>query len=359
MTDVRVPDLPDLGEVTDASVFVGDHEGTGTFLATAIATYVTAAQTALDVTFGSLNVTNDSAFHAGLGIDGNLTVNGSAITGAGLQVTTTLDVGGEVGFHANLGVDGTVTATDGYAIADATMAFYIDGSTDRYLQFYPGDTIYFDHSTGDIKTTKNGVGEVMRLASGSGSLLVKGGPTTQIGTFGADEYMVLNGDDGFSSGAGGASSLIINGGGRATYGFEFYSNGTRVVAFDFDGDAYKPGGGSFSDISDERIKDNVADYAAGLDEIVQLRPVSYTFKPETGRNPNITHYGLIAQEAELVMPELVSITTPPWGTLHMQGSAGSDERWDDLRVLDPSALVFALINAVKELTERVEALEGA
>ena len=193
-------------------------------------------------------------------------------------------------------------------------------------------------------------------STSAGALLVAGGMTQTIGTS-TGQYLVLNGNDSFSAGSGGNSSLIINGGGRTTYGFEFYCNGERLNAFDGEGEAYKPGGGSWADISDSRIKQNVADYTAGLDEIVQLQPVTYNFIPETGRNPDITYHGLIAQDVEEIMPELV-ITgrSTPWGRLQMQGSAGIGD-WEDLRVVDPSPLVYALINAVKELAERVTALE--
>jgi hypothetical protein len=41
---VRIVDLPDLGAVTDVARFVGEHAGSGTFLATALADYIRTGQ---------------------------------------------------------------------------------------------------------------------------------------------------------------------------------------------------------------------------------------------------------------------------------------------------------------------------
>jgi hypothetical protein len=59
--------------------------------------------------------------------------------------------------------------------------------------------------------------------------------------------------------------------------------------------------------------------------------------------------GLIAQECESVMPELVDKKRGYIDGVEVQ----------DLRDIDTGPLVFALINAVKTLTARIEALEGA
>ena len=146
--------------------------------------------------------------------------------------------------------------------------------------------------------------------------------------------------------------------------------------------AAKPGGGPWTDASDARIKTVTADYTSGLDEIAALRPVRYTFKgndtdgppsnegvgiatkddnkePPTVPYPNSHHYdaatkgkefiGLIAQDAEVSMPELVTTSSS-----FIDGVAVTD-----LRMLDTAPLVFALINAVKELKARVEELEAS
>jgi hypothetical protein len=127
------------------------------------------------------------------------------------------------------------------------------------------------------------------------------------------------------------------------------------------GNAYKPGGGPWAGTSDERIKDVLGDYTQGLAEVLQLLPVRYTFKGNyskqaTGPSPHQQlaeeqreFVGLIAQQAEVPMPEMVTTEAG-----YIDG-----EPVDDLRVLDTTALLFALVNSVKELAARLEALEQA
>jgi len=149
------------------------------------------------------------------------------------------------------------------------------------------------------------------------------------------------------------------------------------------GGAYKPGGGAWTASSDARIKNELGDYTRGLDEIVALRPVYYTYKgndtpsapahfktgdeekdeisaslPLTVPYPNSAHKtvaeagtkyaGLIAQEVEAVIPEMVTKRSG-----YIDGAAV-----EDLRDLDTTPLIFALINAVKELKARIEVLEA-
>jgi Chaperone of endosialidase len=147
---------------------------------------------------------------------------------------------------------------------------------------------------------------------------------------------------------------------------------------------YSPGGGPWIATSDIRIKTVQGEYTQGLAEVVKLRPVTYTYKgndtpeppawpevsmesetpkapkiPPTVPYPNSPHQkaaeagrvfrGLVAQEVETVFPEMV---TKREGYIDGQPVT-------DLRDLDTGPLIFALVNAVKELKARVEALEAA
>lgn len=122
--------------------------------------------------------------------------------------------------------------------------------------------------------------------------------------------------------------------------------------YSYFGTAYKPGGGSWVDVSDASIKQNVRDYDGGLNEVLQLRPRIFNFTPETGRDPTEDFIGLLAQEVEAVMPEMV-------GTLkvdHTEGEPFAHVPADTLLTLDASALQYALVNAVQELAANVESL---
>jgi len=156
--------------------------------------------------------------------------------------------------------------------------------------------------------------------------------------------------------------------------------------FDFrgDGNAYKSGGSaSWVITSDARIKAVTGDYTSGLDAIAALQPVRYKFlgndsygppsntragqepdkdkmdDPVSAPYPNsnnyrdavdqVEHIGLIAQAAEVTMPEMVSQTSGYIDGIEVQ----------DLRHLDTTPLIFAMINAIKELKVKVETLEAA
>jgi hypothetical protein len=124
--------------------------------------------------------------------------------------------------------------------------------------------------------------------------------------------------------------------------------------------AYKPGGGPWADSSDARVKNVLGDYDTGLDAVAALNPVRFTFKGNdtpTATDLSIHHdvaakatefIGLIAQDTEVTMPELVSTKDA-----FIDGVAVTD-----LRVLDTTPLIYALINSIKELKARVEALEA-
>jgi hypothetical protein len=158
---------------------------------------------------------------------------------------------------------------------------------------------------------------------------------------------------------------------------KFQNGGHIVIA----GTGYMPGGGPWVSSSDARIKDIEGEYTRGLADVIRLRPVTYTYKgndtPEppaeiaragamaapraatTVPYPNSPHFqaaterrkfaGLVAQEVLAAMPEMVTTKAG-----YIDGQAVSD-----LHDLDTTALIYALVNSIKELTARIEALETA
>ncbi|HXI76318.1 MAG TPA: tail fiber domain-containing protein [Steroidobacteraceae bacterium] len=119
------------------------------------------------------------------------------------------------------------------------------------------------------------------------------------------------------------------------------------------GGASKPGGGVWTDNSDARLKRNVVDYRPddALAAVLQLRPVQFEFNglagtPDDGK----TFVGLVADEVEPVMPEMVSTRE---AFLRADDAAPVD-----VKVLDCTALLFALVNAVKDLSAQISELQA-
>lgn len=122
------------------------------------------------------------------------------------------------------------------------------------------------------------------------------------------------------------------------------------------GGAYKPGGGVWADTSDSRIKQNIVSYTRGLADVMLLQPKRFNFRPETGRDTSKQYVGLIAQDVQPVMPELVSeFVLGPQADRSPGNFPGVTH--ESLLALDVSALTYALLNAVKELKELNDSLD--
>ncbi len=154
-----------------------------------------------------------------------------------------------------------------------------------------------------------------------------------------------------SSGATTALELTLEDANNANKNFIIDTDGnvgidTHTPGFKLhvNGSAGKPGGGSWSNASDERLKTNVTPFKDGLELIAQLNPVNFHYNGLLDLPSDREYVGIIAQELLEVAPYMVS-----------EMPASNGERY--LHV-DPSAFDFILINAVKELMIRIENLES-
>jgi hypothetical protein len=86
------------------------------------------------------------------------------------------------------------------------------------------------------------------------------------------------------------------------------------------GTARKPGGGSWTDYSDERLKKEIAPLADALSRLLQLRGVRFEWRePKQMGNLTGPQAGLIAQEVETVFPEWVSTGPDGYKELTIRG----------------------------------------
>ena len=107
---------------------------------------------------------------------------------------------------------------------------------------------------------------------------------------------------------------------------------------------------TFTVTSDERLKDNILDYDKGLAEILQVKPKSYTFNGKANTVEGVESIGVLAQEIKDVFPETI-------GTVNKRLNP-TDEEETELYTVDISPVTYALINAIKELNAKIEALEN-
>jgi len=147
--------------------------------------------------------------------------------------------------------------------------------------------------------------------------------------------------------AGGAATMVSRG---------FLDTGGNLTISG--GTATKPGGGSWTAPSDIQLKvrDSIVAYTTGLDAITQLKPVTYKYNGKAGLPKDQTFHGLVADDVETVMPEAVGRAI--LGQRPAMNDGDVDEPGEEYRTLDQTPLLFALINAVKELKSELDELKA-
>jgi hypothetical protein len=107
--------------------------------------------------------------------------------------------------------------------------------------------------------------------------------------------------------------------------FVVYFNGNATLA------------GDLTINSDERLKDNIQPLGSTLNKLHQIEGKTYSFKKDEEHTPKI---GVLAQEVQLVFPELVT------------------EGADGILSVNYQGLVPVLINAINEQDAKIAALEA-
>lgn len=160
-----------------------------------------------------------------------------------------------------------------------------------------------------------------------------------------------------------SNGMQISGSGSGAYIRGYSSSGTLQTI-------YSP----YSGVSDERLKENIADLTIGLDEINALRPVTFDWKSSDIDDIPNGRYGFIAQEVESVVPTMIS--TQPATRIDF------DEEGEEISVpniitlddgtevsewksIDEKPLMYMLVKSIQELSakndelqSRIEELEG-
>jgi len=292
---------------------------------------------------------SDADMYAGFKTSGNAFIVNDKADGTGTNIMTVSETGFLTAASSIVAGAG-ITATNGNFASSAATAILCATAGAIYLR--PNGLA---SATGEVNLASNG-----NLGT-NGNITIAGNFYSVGSTFSSTTANVILA----AASPTGAVYLRPIGAASASGQWTLNNVGQQVCT---NASQYKPGAGGFTDSSDERIKTVIGAYEHGLAEVLALEPVRFTYNGNDTREPpesrTATPYaeshhlqaaeeatefiGLVAQQAETVMPEMVQ-----------QISAYIDgEPVDDLRVLDNSALVYALVNAVKTLTARIEALEG-
>ncbi len=105
-------------------------------------------------------------------------------------------------------------------------------------------------------------------------------------------------------------------------------------------EALEPGTYSLSDI---RLKTNITPINAGLQEILQLNPVTFNWKKDSNGQ---LQYGLVAQEVKRVIPDVVN-----------RSAVVTDATPDGQLNINYEALIPIIVKSIQELNAKVKSLE--
>jgi hypothetical protein len=166
--------------------------------------------------------------------------------------------------------------------------------------------------------------------------------------------------------------LTLNSACTATGLIAAFTRGTRRMGIkttaptsdlSVNGTADKTGGGTWAVFSDARLKENVSNYEEGLDLILQVRPVNFSYNSKmwelVGESESVrgkVFQGVIAQELQQIAPDMVSeveLTSVDESAPDYDKSTVTPETERYLEV-DPNKFTYALINAVQEQQEIIE-----
>jgi hypothetical protein len=271
-------------------------------------------------------------------------------TGSGVNVFATAPT-----FPTTITVNGNATVNnliEGYTNTATAAGTTVLTSSSTYSQFFTGTTTQtvtmpdvttltlgqqfniVNNSTGAVSVQSSGANVITALAANTSAVV------TCIAITGTTNTSWSAAVTGATGGGGGSVTISDDTTTAATYYPTFLTatSGTAsAIKTSSTQLTYTPSTGTlfattFNSSSDERLKDNITDLSNGLDVINQLSPKSFNWK-ESG----IESYGVIAQELERIVPNLVSTSTS-----------------DGYKSVNYDAIIAFLISAVKELSAKID-----
>jgi hypothetical protein len=253
--------------------------------------------------------------------------------------------------------------------------FYANGTTSVVLGTTAASNVPLTFQTADTERMRiDSSGNVgIGTASPSKKLSIATGATNQVligtsDTAGTYNAISLTGSTLDASlvgliGGGGAdtnlyimapTSLIFRTAG-STERMQINSSGSLILA---GSTAQKATGTTWSNPSDQRLKDNIRDYTKGTNELMQVRVREWEYNGKGGTTEGMSGLGVVADEVMTVLPNTVE-------TYDAKLNA-DDEETTAIKKFDATEITWLLVKTVQEqqtiindLTARITALEGA
>tara|TARA_A100001388_G_scaffold29914_1_gene19152 strand:- start:164 stop:1855 length:1692 start_codon:yes stop_codon:yes gene_type:complete len=336
-------------------LFKGDDGGSGITALTLDMSEAGAATFNSGATFGGAVSGTSADFDGGVTID-NITIDGTEIDLSSGSLT--IDSADDIVLDAD---GGTIVFKDGgteiaFLSLDNSGFFDIYSSVsdnDIRIRGNDGgstvDAVIFDMSEEGNATFNNniifgdngkalfGAGTDLALFSDGSDGNIQSSGDLRIDTAGSDIRLLVSSTQYGSLSESSSDFLITASVQDKDIIFRGNDGGSGINALTLD--MSEAGAATFNNnvtaFSDERLKDNIETLEDGLAKVEQLRGVTYT---RDGRE----NIGVIAQEVEKILPEIVLTADDEMGT----------------KSVDYSRLTAVLIEAVKDLSARVKELEN-
>lgn len=267
------------------------------------------------------------------------------------------------------------------AFALAAPGVDIEANSDTVMKvIYSGSSPNTSHPSVLVKGKKLGVWSVGNSTSGSRGVVGLTGSNSDVagslhvGVYGAGTnvgvYGYSNSYDagvqglGYNTGVKGTATNVgmegsadyigVSGYASEEWGYGVYGEAEQNYSYAgyFQGNVYSTG---YYDGSDLALKEGVRTLDKGLETILALQPKAYRLKAD--RAPKQERFGLIAQEVQAVVPEIVKTSKVP-AKKKQDGSLETVAERAELKAVNYVALVPVLIKAMQEQQAEIEKLKS-
>ncbi len=182
-----------------------------------------------------------------------------------------------------------------------------------------------------VGVENDGSSATLKIQSNTQRMLLDGNEIDAYTTGGVSNDLYLNNNSG-------GNVVIATGGGKVGINVN-----PSTYNLEVSGTAAKTGGGSWTVLSDERMKEQVKPYSDGLQQVMQINPVTYHYNARSGYDTKAEYVGVLAQQLQPVAPYMTGTTI---------------KNGQQYLTVDNSAMTYMLVNAVKELSKQNEELRS-
>jgi hypothetical protein len=303
---------------------------------------------------GSGSVSHQFKTYSG-GVINALAITPAGNVGIGVTPTDTkLEVAGSITLYAASNQTGNSRI---YSVVDASNGSSYQGALVFAPQFYDG-SVFTNPERMRIRTNGNvGIGTASPATRLHVQTAGNGGIVVNDGTVNGIIYGSTTLTNSFAIGTTSNHPLIFGTNNSfphmtiATSGNVGVGTATPAYQLQLSTDsAAKPSTNTWTIASDARIKTETGEYTKGLAAVLSLRPITYRYNGKAGMVDDGTEkISIIAQEAMSAFPECVGSYTTKLNE--------DDEEETEVYNWNGHALTFALVNSIKELTERLSQIE--